>query len=66
MGDCISLQEATLQQCPLRYGTALMQCFICTTLFLSSASLLERSIFAILEKTAKVPSDTRSRSFHKY
>ena len=37
-----------------------------TTLFLESTGLLERSTFEILEKIARVASNTRSRSFHDY
>ena len=48
------------------YSTALMQRRTRMTLFLDSTGLLERSMFAILEKIAKVANDTQSRSFCKY
>ena len=48
------------------YNTALIQRRTCTTLFLDSTGLLERSTFAILEKIARVANDTRSRLFHEY
>ena len=37
-----------------------------TTLFLDSTGQLERSIFSILDKIARVANDTRSRSFREY
>ena len=37
-----------------------------TTLFLDSTGVLKRSTFAILEKIARVASNTRSRWFHEY
>ena len=48
------------------YNTALMQRRTCTTLFLDSTGLLERSTFLILEKIARVANDTQSRSFCEY
>ena len=43
-----------------------MQRRTCTTLFLDSTGLLERSTFVILEKIARVANNTRSRSLREY
>ena len=48
------------------YSTALMQRRTRTALFVDSTGLLERSVFAILEKITRVANDTLSRSFCEY
>ena len=43
-----------------------MQCRTRMSLFIDPTGLLERSMFAILEKVIRVVNDTLSRLFHEY